>query len=498
MPVELELVGIDKHYRGVHALRGADLRLLGGEVHALVGQNGAGKSTLVKVLTGAVAADAGQIRLDGREVSFTSPADAERTGIACVHQDSELFGNLSVADNIAITNAPARRIGPLRVRDRTRTRTQVAEQLDQLGIDIDPAQPAGRLGAAESKLIAVARALRAEPSVLVLDEPTASLEPREVRLLLGLLRRISASGTAVLFVSHKLAEVMELATRVTALRDGAVTVSVGTVQLDLDDLVRLVAGTDLVQVRKDVTAEGAALLAAERVESGSVGPVDLSMRKGEVIALTGLLGSGAGQFLRAVAGADARRGTVVLSGAPVRPGDRAAAAGQGLGYVPEDRRRGGIVAELSIERNIALASLGQVSRRGVLSRRRMRSQAVHFIGLLGIRPSNPALPAGNLSGGNQQKVLLARWLASDAKVLLLEEPTHGLDVGAKPEIYAHLRKFAMAGGAVALVSTEMGEVLELADRIGVFRDGKLAELLPHGTTEQEVTACAVGGQVGAS
>ena len=491
--MDVELIGIEKRFPGVHALRGVDLRLRPGEVHALVGQNGAGKSTLIKILTGAMRPDSGEIRVDGERVAFHSPADAERAGIAVVHQDLQLFPDLSVAENVLVAHPPTRFARPFRVRDRRRTRLRAGELLDRLGIRVDVRAPAASLAAAERKLIEVARALAADARVIVLDEPTAALERSEVERLFALMRRLCETGAAVLFVSHKLEEVIAISARVTALRDGAVVAHAETAEVTVRDLIHVVAEGGL-RALPELEAEiGEPALRAEAVRAGDVGPVDLEVRSGEIVALTGLVGSGATSFGRAVSGA--RRyhgGEVHVAEGRLPPGNRATAAARGVGFVAEDRKVEGIVPELSVEKNIALGAIENVSRFGWVSRRRMREQARRLMAALDITPRIPGLPAGSLSGGNQQKVLLARWLASRSSVLVLEEPTHGVDAGAKSEIHALLRRYAADGGAVALVSRETAELLELSDRVGVFREGRLVALLPHGATEHEIASYTHG------
>ena len=492
---DIRLMGIHKWYRGVHALRGVDLYLQAGRVHALLGQNGAGKSTLIKVLTGAVAHDEGEIRIDDRPVTFHSPADAEAAGIGVVHQESQFFPELSVADNIVAAHPSARGVGPFRVRDRKGARVRAQELLERLSIELDVSRPARELRPGERKLMEVARAISTDARAILLDEPTAALEPREVGSLFRLLARLRIHGVAVLFVSHKLDEVLAIANEVTVLRDGEVVTNAETRGLVLDDLVHLVVGRSL-ESGDDPGARtvGEATLRARRVETGAVGPVDLDVRRGEVVSLTGLLGCGASQFARSIVGAARiRSGQVLLRGdRALRSGDRASATTYGLGFLPEDRKAEGIVPELTVEQNIALASIGSLSSIGVLSRSRMREQAKRYIDLLDIRPADPTVPAANLSGGNQQKLLLARWLASGMEVLVTEEPTHGLDVGTKPDIQALLLRFAADGGSVVLVSTELAEILKLSDRTAVFRDGRLVSVLPRGSTEKEITARSVG------
>jgi ABC-type sugar transport system ATPase subunit len=505
VPVHVQLTGVRKRFGAVHALRGVALSLRRGEIHALVGQNGAGKSTLVKVLTGALPADAGTTSIKGEEVTFHSPAEASAAGITVVHQERQLFPELSVGNNILAAHPITRRIGPLRIRDRAGSRARARELLGQLDIDLDPARPSAGLAPTEWKLVEVARALSASAEALVLDEPTAALDPGGARRVLDLVRRLREHGLAVLLVTHKLDEVLAVADWVTALREGRVTASVPTSELDLKELVRLVAGDGIAAGEAEGTpddgsdgegdppAERVPLLAADVPSFRDRDRYVFEVRPGEVVALTGMLGSGASAFGRSMAGeAPLGSGTVSVRGDRIRSGRRSEAAERGVGLLPEDRHRDGVVPALSIERNIALGSIGAVSRPWALSGRKVRTQAERLIRALDIRPADPRAPVENLSGGNQQKVLVARWLASRACVLIAEEPTHGLDIGAKSEISELLRRFADDGSCVVVVSLDIAEYLGLPDRISIFREGQLVADLPGTAPEREITAAAVG------
>jgi ABC-type sugar transport system ATPase subunit len=503
--VEIQLTGVEKRFGAVRALRGVDLHLRGGEIHALVGQNGAGKSTLIRVLTGALRGDAGVISLDGEIVHFPSPAQASAAGIAVVHQEPQLFPDLSVADNILVAHPSDRHIGPLRFRDRARSRARARALLRELGIELDPRQPTAGLAPTEWKLIEVARALSGYARALVLDEPTAALDPVGARRVLDLLRRLRERGVAVLLVTHRLDEVLSTAERVTALREGSVTATLPTSELEMQRLVHLVAGEGFaapaVDRRRTSRAAGTGpagrdqttLIASEPHPTQAANEETFEVRAGEIVVLTGILGSGAAAFGRSLAG-DGRSdyGKVSVDGARLRSGRRSEAAKRGVGLLPERRLRDGIVPGLSIERNIALGSIDAVSRPWALSRGMVRAQAEDLIRALGIQPADPRTPVENLSGGNQQKVLVARWLASGARVLVAEEPTHGLDIGAKSEISTLLRRFADDGSCVVVVSLDVAEYLGLPDRVSVFRGGRLVADMPGDTPEPEITAAAVG------
>ena len=491
----VEVRAIEKRFGGVHALRGVDLTVQSGEIHALVGQNGAGKSTLVKVMGGAVDSDSGALVLDGQPRRFRSPANAEQAGISVVHQEVQLFPDLSVADNVTVAHSPHRRVGPLVLRDRRGARRRTREIFAQIGVDIDPRAAAGSLGRTERIFAQVARALDGSARVLVLDEPTASLRAPEAERLFALLTRLRDRGAGILFVSHKLDEVLALGDRVTVLQDGVTVARERTADLDLDRLVAIVSvGHHREAGLESDGARGAAALVARDLAADGAGPVDLDVHAGEVLALTGSRGAGHEPIARAVAGAAPHAGgDVRCHGWPLRSGDRVGAVRAGVGFIGEDRLRDGIIPELSVERNMCLGALRDVSSPLWLSRRAMRRQATEYIERLQIRPGDPRMRAGHLSGGNQQKVLLARWLLGSSRALVLEEPTHGIDVGAKGEIHVLLRRFAREGGAVLLVSGEIAELLDLPDRVGVFRHGRLVGVLPRGAGEREVAALAHGG-----
>ncbi|WP_021596041.1 sugar ABC transporter ATP-binding protein [Actinomadura welshii] len=479
--------GVTKRFGTFTALDGVDLDLAAGEVHGLIGSNGAGKSTLIKVLCGAYAPDAGHLEVEGRRVGNATPAQAEQAGITVVHQETQLFPELTVADNIVVA-APHRRGGLLR--DRRADHAETAELLGTLGLDLDPARRAGALDLAEKKLLQVARALRARPKLLILDEPTAALEPRQCRRITELVRRLAAEGLAVLFVSHDLDEVRLLCDRITALRDGRVVARLERGEATPHGLVELVAGRTLANAPdREPHEAGGVLVRADLPDAP-----ELELRHREVVTMTGILGSGAGRFARTLAGA--RRpprhvpAAVEVGGRTVRPHNRIAAAAAAIGFVPEERKRDGVQPLLSVERNIALGDVKAFTRFGALDRRRMRAEALRLIAELDVRPADPAFPAGLLSGGNQQKVLIARWLAAGARVLVVEEPTHGIDIGAKEHVLRQLRAFADERGCVVIVALESEEFRSITDRYLAFRRGRLvAELAADVTHAELMTAC---------
>ncbi|GAA5175890.1 sugar ABC transporter ATP-binding protein [Pseudonocardia eucalypti] len=522
----LEARGLDKSFGGVAALRRVDFTLRAGEVHALVGENGAGKSTLIKVLTGVHRPDAGEVRYAGRPVAFGAPIDAQRAGICTIYQEVNLVGSMSVAANLFLGREP-RRFGPLV--DRHAMHRAAGELLAGLGIDVDPRRRLDTLGLGTQQMVALARAASTDagaagalgraPSsapdgntarVMIMDEPTSSLEPREVSTLFEVVRGLRERGIAIVFVSHRLAELYELCETVTVLRDGAVAHTGNLAGLSRLRLISLMLGRELEAVRHDGTTTfhpeqhakpGEPLLRARGLTSrGTLGGVDLDVRAGEVVGLAGLLGSGRSETMTALAGVAGRdSGTVSLAGRELSAGAPAAIRA-GLVLVPEDRKAEGLVLNLSVRENIVLAALPRLSRFGVVSRARQDRVVDTFIRRLRIKVSGPDQPVSELSGGNQQKVMLARWLAMSPKVLLLDEPTRGIDVGAKAEVQTLIDELAADGLGILLVSSDLEELVEGAAKVVVMRDGtSVAELTGARVSVAGVMdAIAQGGEGSAS
>ncbi|ADB52763.1 sugar ABC transporter ATP-binding protein [Conexibacter woesei] len=476
----VELIGlcaehVSHSYGGAAVLRDVDFRMRPGRVHALVGPNGSGKSTLIKILTGAERPSAGQVVLEGEPHRFGSPAQAAAAGVGVVHQHYHLFGDLTIADNVrgVIGGIPRRRNGLL---DRRRACDEVGAELARLGIDVDPRAAVRTLGPAERKLVEIARALAERPRFLILDEPTASLEPTSAAAVLDLLRRLRADGLALCFVSHRLDEVVALADEVTVLRDGAVRAHLDRPPTGERELIEQIA-----DVVPDAAVRGAAIppgttpslrLAELRALPGAE-PGELAVHPGEVVSVHGLVGSGAASVVRMAGGALELDGDAHVDGKPVPLRSPRDARRAGIGFLPEDRKAEAVLPEQSIVENIALPSLDRYTRVGVLNRRRMRAEADRYREQMAIVCSSTAATLGTLSGGNQQKVLIARWLSSGVRILAFEEPTNGVDVGGRAQIHRLLREFASAGGAVLVACSEPEEAIEVADRVVVFRHGAL-------------------------
>jgi len=497
----VELRGITVTFPGVRVLDGVSLRLFPGEVHALLGENGAGKSTLIKVLTGVYRPIAGEISVAGTVVTVRNPAHAQAMGISTVHQEINLATNLSVAENVML-GRERRRFGAI---DRKDMHRRTAEVLAQLHLDVDPGSLLGSHSLAVQQLISIARAVQVDAQVLVLDEPTSSLDAREVDELFEVIDRIRASGVAVLFVSHFLDQVYRISDRITVLRNGRLVGEHLTAELPRLQLVSEMLGRSLdVLDELDVSArsstgpdEARPFLAAAGLGRAAVGPIDLELRSGEIVGVAGLLGSGRTEVARMLYGADrAQHGTVVVDGQEIRVRSPHVALRAGIAFASENRRSEGLIGDLSVRANIVLAMQSERGWARAIPRRQQAEIADRYIKALDIRPANPEAIVRNLSGGNQQKVLLARWLLTAPKLLILDEPTRGIDVGAKAEIQRLITSLAEEGMSVLFISAELEEVVRLSHRIVVMRDRhKVAEVVNHDTTVNDLISIIAGDAV---
>jgi rhamnose transport system ATP-binding protein len=489
----LALEGVSKSFGAVRALRGVSLQLFAGEAHALAGENGAGKSTLIKALAGVHRPDEGTVLLDGEPVVFHGPADARDAGVAVIYQEPTLFPDLSVAENIFMGRQPRRSLGRV---DHRAVRGATADLFRRLGVDLDPDQPARGLSIADQQLVEIAKALSFDARVLIMDEPTAALTGSEVARLFGVVRTLREEGAAILFISHRLEEVFALCQRVTTLRDGAWIASEPVEDLSEDDLIRRMVGRDLDELYPKTPAEvGEVALSVRRLtREGVFTDVSFEVRSGEIVGLAGLVGAGRSEVARAVFGVDRwDGGEVEVAGKPLKPGAPSLAMAAGLALVPEDRRAQGLVMGMSIERNIGLTGLRATSRAGVMNRGSERSRAVDWAVRLQVKYARLADVVGTLSGGNQQKVVLAKWLATSPTVLIVDEPTRGIDVGTKAEVHRLLSQLAGQGVAVLMISSDLPEILGMADRVLVMHEGRIAAEIPRAeATEQSVVAAATG------
>jgi ribose transport system ATP-binding protein len=488
--------GIRKLFSGVVALDGVDFRLERGEVHALVGENGAGKSTLIKIMTGAYRRDGGRVTLEGREVNFRSPEDAQEAGVVAVYQEVNLLTYRTVAENIFLGREP-RHLGLI---DWKRMNSDAGTLLRRLGLEIDPRATLGTLNIALRQMVAIARGVSFGAKVVVLDEPTSSLTEHEVSILYDVIRRLKAEGVGVVYISHRFDELYTVCDRVTVLRDGHVVATRPLAGLEKIDLVCLMLGKQRDELqRQGATAfgehraraeerEAAPLLRAENLTRGRrLDHVSVEAARGEIVGMAGLLGSGRTETARAIFGADAvDEGRVYLEGQPLSlhsPGDAIAA---GLAFLTEDRKAEGIIPELSVRENLTLAALPEMTRMGVVSRARQNEVVESYMRRLGIKASSAEQKIRELSGGNQQKVLLARWLCKHPKFLILDEPTRGIDVGAKGEIQSLINELAASGLGVLMIS-ELEELVEGSSRVVVMRDGRsVAELRGAEISQEQI------------
>jgi ribose transport system ATP-binding protein len=494
----LSMRGIEKRFAGVAALSGATLEVAPGEAHALIGQNGAGKSTLIKILTGYHRCDAGTMEFDGQPLDPRSPAEAQGLGISTIHQEINLVGYRSVTENICL-GRESRRFGLLDWRAMHR---EAQAALARLGLEIDVRRPLADYTTAVQQMVAIARALGFRAKLVVMDEPTSSLDDREVAVLFDVIRRLKADGVSVVFVSHKLDELYAVCDRVTVMRDGR-TVRVAPMdgitrlQLVSDMLGRDVADSEATGAAAQAAQAGEEVLAIEGLHAPPrVRGASLAVRRGEIVGLAGLLGAGRSETVRVAFGADAAAdaGQLRFEGRAFAPTEPREAIRAGIGFCSEDRKVESIVPEMSVRENLTLALLPHLARAGVVDEVRQREVVDRFIRRLGVRCAGPDQPIRELSGGNQQKVLLARWLCMDPKLLILDEPTRGIDVGAKAEIQALIRELAEGGLAVLMVSSEVKEIVDGADRAYVMRDGRtVAELSGARLTEDALMAAMAHG-----
>ncbi|BCB76138.1 sugar ABC transporter ATP-binding protein [Phytohabitans flavus] len=501
----LEARGISKGFPGVLALDGVSFRLAAGEVHALVGENGAGKSTLIKVLTGVHQPDRGELRLHGGQVSFGTPLEAQRAGISTIYQEVNLVPQMSVAHNLLLGREPRGRLGVI---DASRLNALAADLVAGMGLRLDVRRPLRSLGMGAQQMVALARAVSIDARVVIMDEPTSALEPREVDTLFGVISDLRAQGIAVVYVSHRLEELYRICDRVTVLRDGRVAHTGPLGELERVKLIALMLGRDTTDVRLRGQTEFAGRHTAKNgqpvVEARALSrrhqlhDVSIRVRPGEVVGLGGLLGAGRSETAKAIAGAlPFDGGAVVVAGHPVRKGSPSAAIRAGASLLPEDRKAEGIVPTMSVRDNIALAALPRLSRAGIVSEAKLDRVVATLMSRLRIKATSPHQKVSELSGGNQQKVLLARSLATGAKVLLLDEPTRGIDVGAKAEVQALIDELAAEGLGVLLISSDLEELVEGSDRVVVLRDGAVVgELSGDEVTEEAImNAIAEGGGV---
>lgn len=490
----LRMVGIEKSFPGVKALQGVDLSVERGEVHALLGENGAGKSTLMKILAGAYTKDAGAIYIDSTKVEFNDPRHARELGIAIIYQELSILPHLSVAENIFLGRLPRRGRNPFLI-DWKKCYERARELLDRLGLNIDPKRPAARLKVAEQQMVEIAKALSHNAKIVVMDEPTTSLTTREVQTLFATIRRLRAHGVSVIYVSHRLAEVKEMCDRATVLRDGKTIGTVRIAETSERDWVRMMVGRDLDQIfPKSHIKRGKEMIRVSNLTSRKLKNVSFSAYEGEILGIAGLVGAGRTTLARAVFGADpVVSGTIEIDGHRVPMRRPSSAIQTGVALVPEDRKGQGVVLSMVVRENITLANLDGVSRAGQLKLAAERRVAKQYVEALRIATPSVDQETVNLSGGNQQKVVLAKWLYSASRVLIVDEPTRGIDVGAKAEIYSLLHQLVQRGSTILMISSELPELIGMSDRILVMHEGRIAgELSRDQFSEEAIMVYAAG------
>jgi len=488
----LRMRAISKDFPGVHALDGVDLDLYPGEVHGLVGENGAGKSTLLKILSGALRCDSGQIFLNGRSIAIADPSAGMRLGITVIYQEFNLVPHLSVARNIYLGHE--REVDSRFVLRHSRMNAESRRLLEQLGSSLDPDRPVADLTVAEKQLVEIARALSLDSRIVLMDEPSAPLSDQEVGNLFRTIRALKERGVAIAYVSHRLEELFQITDRLSILRDGRLVAARPTSQFDLNEVIRLMVGRDITEHYPKEHSPAGRLILEVRNAGGSE-RVPLKVHEGEVVGLAGLVGAGRTELVRSLFGAN-RQGPerIFYDGRRMRPQDPAGAIRLGLGMVPEDRKDQGLILDMAVCENITLPLIGRLFTGFVIDRRRQRQIAREQVEQLRIQVSSLEQKTQQLSGGNQQKVVLAKWLARRCRLLILDEPTRGIDVGAKYEMYKIMNELTREGKGVLMISSDLPELIAMSDRIYVMRDGCLLDEYPGGTTRQEtIIECITEG-----
>ncbi|MAQ39418.1 MULTISPECIES: sugar ABC transporter ATP-binding protein [Thioclava] len=496
----LEMIGISKTFPGVKALDHVDLHLNSGEVHVLAGENGAGKSTLMKIMTGVLRADpGGEIRVEGEPVVIKNPVHARSLGISIIYQELAVVNNLTVAENVFLAREP---LLPTGLIDRTKMNADTRAVLHELGVEIDPEAMVGTLSIGQRQLIEIARAISYNSKLIIMDEPTASLSHHEASTLLRMSRKLAAQGVGIVFISHKLEEIFEIADRVTVLRDGRTVDTRPVSEMTSDLLVRLMVDRELDQLfghhishATDEVLMSVRNLTEKRVkdEGVFVRDVDFDLRRGEVLGFFGLVGAGRTEVMEMIFGSRPHSGEISINGKPTRISSPSDAIEHGLGFVTEDRQSRGLVLGMSVRENFSLTHLSDYCSLDFVNRRKETAACADYIRALGIKTPSPEQKVLNLSGGNQQKVVLAKWAARRPQILIVDEPTRGIDIGAKAEVHTLLGKMAEEGMSIIVVSSDLPEILAISDRVIVLKEGKISgELTRENATQESVMLAATG------
>ena len=492
----LEAHGIVKRFPGVVALNGVSFDIRAGETHALLGENGAGKSTLIKTIAGVYHADAGEIRIDGHPARIRNPHDAQALGISTIYQEFTLAPDMTVAENIFLGREPLK-VRALSIVDRRELIRRTREVLASLDLQIDPEATVKHLGVAQQQMVEIAKALSLDARLIIMDEPTATLTSHEIDRLFGTIVRLKQRSVAILYVSHRLEEVKGIADRATILRDGIYVATVQVASTTIDEMIRLMVGRDLKDKFPKVTVEpGEEVLRVEELtRNGILHGVSFHVRRGEIVGIAGLVGARRTETARAIFGADPiDSGRIFLHGKPVRVRTPADAIANRVALVPEDRKRHGIFGSLSVRENVVLSGLRHFSRNGLLDLRSERRRAQEFVSSLRVATTDIEKWVRDLSGGNQQKVVIAKWLNTNAELFLFDEPTRGIDVGGKIEVYRLMGELVSRGAAIVMISSELPEILGMSDRILVMREGRICgEFDRAGATEENILNCALRG-----
>ena len=492
----LEMRGIAKAYPGAVALHSVDFSVRPGEVHALIGENGAGKSTLMKILAGADTKDSGQIFIDGKESHIDTPQEAMRLGVSIIYQEFNLVPYMNAAENIFLGREPASVVPGLI--DFGRMYSDAEKIIDELGVALDVRTPMNHLSVAQQQMVEIAKATSRKSRIIAMDEPSATLTDHELENLFGLIRRLKAEGVSIIYISHRLEEIFEIADRVTVLRDGELVATKDIAETNRADIIRMMVGRELSDSIPKIAAEArdVALEVRNLNRAGVLHDINFQVRSGEILGIAGLVGAGRTEVARAIFGADPiDSGQIIMNGKPVTIHSPRRAISLGIGLVSEDRKALGLVLGMAVRENISLANLGVLSRLGFIKRRKEREIAESYVKDVLIKTPSIEQAVQNLSGGNQQKVVLAKWLFTKSKVLIFDEPTRGIDVGAKTEIYQLMNRLAAQGVAIIMISSELPEVLGMSDRTLVMHEGRIAgELSGKDATQERIMGLATGEQ----